>query len=599
MTLIATLHIARSKAQHLQVKQSLYSEDMKHRLQRVGSPARWDGTKSAWFYPLTPAAIVALDTVAKETGEMVEWKDGLKEFADQHLKQSSLEHQVRLAIERIIREKPPLDAYETRMVSDEGKSTPPIYHQQVLYHWSQRSGGVLVAWDPGTGKTRGASDASGGWYRNGLITPMQPLIAQDGRMGVEGGVLVVCPKPVMRTWDRELRLWQNASSALIRGSVAKKKRLAAMPAHYHVINYEGLKFVEHNKYHGIILDECHRVANNTNQTQHALALAQKSRRRLGLSGTPVANNLESVFYPLLILDGGKALGASKTAFTEKFFMQESFGQYPKSVPKEGAAEAIAKAMAESTYFVTKEEVAPWLPGKTHTPMYLEMTDEQERYYEAVKNEAITYIQDSTVTVQQASARMMKLLQICQGFVLADEGGRHFNNAKLDTLFDLLTDTYRGRKVIIWAYFKYEIDIIVRGLRERGINSVYMYGDVTSQKERDASDDRWNFDPTVDVYVRQVGMSEGVTLIAAQSGKMCYENIYVGMSYKYIEWKQSQDRIHRIGTEFPCSYLYLLTENGVDNSVYESVMEKAKTAKFVHDFGKDYFLSLLKASPAAA
>lgn len=599
MTLIASQRITRSKAVHLRVKQSLYSEDMKHRLQRVGTPARWIGETSEWDWPLTPAAVIKLDEVAREAGETVEWHDGLKEFADQHLRQSSLEHQVRLAIERIIREKPPLDAYATRMVSDEGKATPPIYHQQVLYHWSQRSGGILVAWDPGTGKTRGASDASGGWYRNGLIDLPRPIMTPDGRAGVEGGVLVVCPKPVMRTWEREIKLWQNMSTALIRGTVAKKKRLAATPAHYHVVNYEGLKFVENNKYHGVILDECHKCANNTNQTQYALGLAQKARRRLGLSGTPVANNLESVFYPLLILDGGKALGSSKTAFTEKFFNQESFGQYPKTVPKEGAAEAIAKAMAESTYFVTKEEVAPWLPGKTHTPMYLDMTDEQERYYESVKNEAISYIQDSTVTVQQASARMMKLLQICQGFVLADEGGRHFNNAKMDALFDLLTDNYRGRKVIVWAFFKYEIDIIIKGLRERGINAVYMYGDVTSQRERDASDDRWNTDPTVDVYVRQIGMSEGVTLIAAQSGKMCYENIYVGLSYKFVEWKQSQDRIHRIGTEFPCSYVYLLTENGVDNAVYESVMAKAKTAKFVHDFGKDYFLSLLRDSPAAA
>lgn len=341
---------------------------------------------------------------------------------------------------------------------------------------------------------------------------------------------------------------------------------------------------------------CHRLANNTNQTQYALTIAAKTKKRLGLSGTPIANSLESIFYPLLILDGGKALGASKTAFLEKFFHAESRGQFTKQIPNEGAAQAIAAAMAESTHFVTKEEVLPFLPKKTHTPLYLEMTAEQERYYNELKKEAVAYIQDAEVTVEQASARMMKLLQVCQGFVLADDGnGRHFNNAKTDALFDMLTDTLAGRKVIVWCYFKYEIAQVVAGLRARGIKAVHVDGDVTSQRQRDADVDAWNKDPSVKVFVRQLGMSEGVTLIANESGLPCYDNIYCGLSYKYIEWKQSQDRIHRIGQEIPCSYTYLLTENGMDSAVYENVLRKNSTAQFVHEHGKDYYLNLLRAA----
>lgn len=599
MTLIAYQHITRSKATHLRVHQSFYSEDMKHRLQRVGSPARWVGEKSDWDFPLTPAAVIALAKVAKETGETIEWRDGLQEYANQHLKQSDAEHEVRLAIERIIREKPPLPEYTTRMerISDETglvEACPPLYHQQVDYHWSQRTGGILCAHDPGTGKTRTASDASGGWYRNQLIRPMTPTMSAAA-MGVQGGTLVVCPKRVMRTWERELLMWQNASSLLIRGSTAAKKRLAATPAHYHIVNYEGLKFVEHNSYDGLILDECHRLANNTGQTQRSLTIGQRTRKRIGLSGTPITNSLESIFYPMLILDGGKALGASKTAFLEKFFRKETYGQFTKNIPNEGAAEAIAAAMAASTHFVTKEEVAPYLPQKTHTPLYLEMTAEQERYYHQLKTEAISFIQDAEVTVEQASARMMKLLQVCQGFVLTDQGGRHFNNVKTETLIDMLTDTLSGRKVIVWAFFKYEIAQIMKLLRERGIEAVHVDGDVTSDRQRDADADRWNNDPSLKVFVRQMGMSEGETLMANKSGIPCFDNIYIGLSYKYVEWKQSQDRIHRIGARHHCSYTYLLTENGLDKAVYESVLQKAATANFVHAHGKDYFLNLLRAA----
>jgi SNF2 family DNA or RNA helicase len=339
----------------------------------------------------------------------------------------------------------------------------------------------------------------------------------------------------------------------------------------------------------------HRLANNTGQTQRSLTIGQRSRKRIGLSGTPITNSLESVFYPLLILDGGKSLGASKTAFLEKFFTKEQRGQFSKNIPNEGAAEAIAAAMAESTHFVTKEEVLPDLPLKTHTPLYLDMTAEQERYYHQLKTEAITYIQDAEVTVEQASARMMKLLQVCQGFVLTDSGGRHFNNVKTDTLLELLTDTLHGRKVIIWAFFKYEIAQIMKLLREHGIEAVHVDGDVTSDRQRDLDADRWNNDPSLKVFVRQLGMSEGETLMANKSGIPCYDNIYIGLSYKYIEWKQSQDRIHRLGQRYPCSYTYLLTDNGLDKAVYESVLQKAATANFVHTHGKDYFLNLLRAA----
>ena len=773
MTLIAKRHETRSKAVHLRVEQSLYSEDMKHRLQRIGSPARWVADKSAWDYPLLPSTVIALAKVAQETGETIEWQDGLQEYADAHIKQSDSEHQVRLAIERIIRDKPPLPEYVTRRVKENGEPIEPLYHQQVDYHWSQRVGGLLLAEDPGCGKSRSAADASGGWYRNSLIRPMTPAV-HDGSWGVEGGVLVVCPKIVMKTWQNELTQWQNASSLVIKGAPTRKKRLAATPSHYHLINYESLKFVEKNHYDGIILDECfvagtpvwtetgmrpieslrvgdkvitrtdagkfvlktvahcfkntpkgsvvrvkahshygpietwktskdgtldmceqyeeivctenhpfsvqgypsglgvdvswaspsqwlggkaqavsfgavlgylqtssdsapthltcltlegegvapdgfvynlevedthtyfvghgghlvhncHRCANHTNQTEYALTIASRAKKRLGLSGTPIANSLESIFYPMLILDGGKSLGASKTAFLEKFFTKQQFGQFHKNIPNSGAAEAIAAAMAESTHFVTKAEVLPFLPKKTHTPIYLEMTAEQEKYYQQVKKDALVYIQDAEVNLEQASARMMKLLQVCQGFVLADVGGRHFTNAKTDALFDMLTDTLRGRKVIVWCFFKYEIEQIVLGLKARGIKHVHVDGNVTSQRQRDADLHAWNHDPDLHVFVRQLGMSEGVTMIANESGNPCYDNIYCGLSYKYIEWKQSQDRIHRIGQEIPCSYTYLLTENGVDRSVYESVLQKNEVATFVHERGKDFYLELLRAS----
>jgi SNF2 family DNA or RNA helicase len=423
-------------------------------------------------------------------------------------------------------------------------------------------------------------------------------IVKDGKPAVRGGVLVIAPPDMLKTWETETRLWQSAVGIIIRGDVTRKTRLAGTPAHYHIVNYQNLKYVRHNEYDGLIVDEIQACANASQQTEHVRVIAQQARKRLGLSATPIANKLETIFYPMLIVDGGKTLGASKTAFLEKFFDAEHvFGSpAPKYEAKDGAEQLIAAAMAESTYFVKKEEVLPYLPEKTHTPRHLEMTPEQARYYKQVKTETEVFIQDATVTIEQASSRMMKLLQICQGFVLADgaAGGRHFNDVKTDLLMRLLTETLANRKVIIWAYFTYEIDRLMTQLQAYGIPSIRMDGQV-SQKQRDIYKDRWNKDSDLRVAVRQMGMSSGVTMHAADAELPCHDMIYMGLSYKYIDWVQSQDRIHRIGQRFPCSYTYLLTEDGLDRHVYDVCVDKYTTVERVHSMGKNFFLQLLRAS----
>jgi len=398
---------------------------------------------------------------------------------------------------------------------------------------------------------------------------------------------------MMKTWQVELQRWQNAQGVIVSGSSDRKARLAVTPEHFHVINYQSLKYVEHNCYDGIIIDEIHACANNTTQTNRVLQLARRARRRLGLTGTPITNSLESIFYPMLILDGGRSLGASRTAFLERYFNSKvGAGGFQSNEPKADAVTRIGEAISQNSYWVKKSEVLD-LPPKTYTPVYLEMTPEQERYYLQVKNEAITFIQDAQVTVEQAAARMMKLLQICQGFALADDGsGRHFTNAKTEALSEIIDSSLGGRKVVVWAYFLYEIERICEMLRGKSVPHVRIDGTITSQRARDDAKDRYNSDDRLQVFVRQLSMSEGVTLLGTP-GNPCSNMVYVGLNYRYPDWAQSQDRIHRIGQHFPCSYTILLTENGIDRRVYERVLSKEATALTVQATSKDYYLSLLK------
>jgi SNF2 family DNA or RNA helicase len=330
------------------------------------------------------------------------------------------------------------------------------------------------------------------------------------------------------------------------------------------------------------------------QTEHVLRLAQNSRRRLGLTGTPISNNLESAFFQMLILDGGRSLGPSKTKFIDEFFTSDkSQGPQSKNVPKQGAVEEVGRRMSRCTYFLKKEDALD-LPLKTHTPIYMEMLPDQARYYTQLKNDYLTYIQDSQVSVQQAAARMMKLRQICQGFVLDDmDNPKDFSSAKVDALVDILKGKLYGRKVVVWAVFTHEIDMLCRRMMQEQIGFVRLDGTVKSKKVRDQGLKLWNEHPQVSVFIGQIQMGVGITLHANECTVPCYDCVYLGIDYSFINWTQSQDRIHRIGQKYACSYTYLLTDDGVDRNIYQSLQAKSRTSNAVYKVGKEFYASLVK------
>ena len=54
---------------------------------------------------------------------------------------------------------------------------------------------------------------------------------------------------------------------------------------------------------------------------------------------------------------------------------------------------------------------------------------------------------------------------------------------------------------------------------------------------------------------------------------CSYNIYYSQSYSYEEFKQSQDRIHRIGQINKCTYIMLQCNNTIDEKIYNCLQKK--------------------------
>jgi len=77
-----------------------------------------------------------------------------------------------------------------------------------------------------------------------------------------------------------------------------------------------------------------------------------------------------------------------------------------------------------------------------------------------------------------------------------------------------------------------------------------------------------------IFAVPAAAREGITLTAANHA------VYLDRNFNLVDYIQSQDRIHRIGQDRPCTITKLVAENTVDEFVDEVLRRKLEIAETV-------------------
>jgi SNF2 family DNA or RNA helicase len=203
-------------------------------------------------------------------------------------------------------------------------------------------------------------------------------------------------------------------------------------------------------------------------------------------------------------------------------------------------------------------------------------------------------QDGThaVIASMAMTRLLRLQQIASGYLPTDDTDEPLYvvpgaNRRLDALMDVIEDA--AGKVIVWARFKLDIDLIMDALAQKGISAVRYDGQVNDDG-RAESKARFQGERAIyengQVVAREpipveeqarvfvgnpaVGAT-GLTLTAARTV------VYYSNSFKLIDRLQSEDRAHRIGQLNKVYYVDLVAEGTVDEHIVKSLREKFNIA----------------------
>jgi SNF2 family DNA or RNA helicase len=217
-----------------------------------------------------------------------------------------------------------------------------------------------------------------------------------------------------------------------------------------------------------------------------------------------------------------------------------------------------------------------LPPKTFMKRIVQLSAEQKKVYDQMKQMALAILNGKMVTTATVLTQLMRLHQITCGHFKSDDGDiQILKNERLDELLDVL-DEVEG-KAVIWAHYRYDIEVIVEAIKKRyGDNTVVTYyGDTTTEDRQKAIKLIQNPDSPVRFIVGtpQTG-GYGITLTGAST------MIYYSNGYDLEKRQQSEARIDRIGQEKPMTYIDIIAEGTVDEKIVDALRKKVDIASKV-------------------
>ena len=451
--------------------------------------------------------------------------------------------------------------------------TQPYEHQRKALN----NGGLLKNYayfmEMGTGKTKVAIDNVAYLWQNKEIKECVVIAPNSVYTNWVQEIVNHCPLPT-NIWCWKI----SKDKELIKSD--KENKLSFILMNVEALSHKsGQKWLQNRinlngKSMMMIIDESTTIKNPTAlRTKAICKLGTAVKYRRILTGSPITKSPLDLYTQCAFLS--KALLGFESFYTFRaryaVMHQIQMGGNQILVPKYYTnLDELEWKLKSFSYRVKKDECLD-LPPKLYQQRQVNLSTEQATIYTRLKKRARAIIEDKTVSFNNKLTEILRLHQVCQGFLKTDEGTIHEfkNNPKLKELMAVLEES--DGKVIIWANYVYNIKQIKSALEERyGKDSVVsIFGEVDVEGRKDAVNnfqlnDRCRFlvgNPATGGY--------GLTLTAARYV------VYFSNSYNLeVRW-QSEDRAHRIGQKDKVTYIDLMVPESLDVMIMSALDRKIK------------------------
>lgn len=267
--------------------------------------------------------------------------------------------------------------------------------------------------------------------------------------------LVIAPLRVARkVWSDEVGEWSHLTGfkvSKIIGDVKQRLKALNTPADIHTINRENTvwlteqfiqekKQIRHWPWDLVILDEAQSFKSQSAKRWKALRRVRRLfLRMVQLTGTPIPNGYQDLWAQMYLLDGGKRLGASESAYLEKYFIEKRGDGYSTWYLKPGAKEQIQDAIKDIVLAIRLEDYFD-LPDVPFNAVRVALSPAALATYRKFERTYIAEFEGTVVSAASAGVCAGKLLQLSNGSIYTGEGSGAFalfHDEKLNALIELL------------------------------------------------------------------------------------------------------------------------------------------------------------------
>jgi SNF2 family DNA or RNA helicase len=440
----------------------------------------------------------------------------------------------------------------------------PFDHQRTTAAFLTLNRKAFCLNEQGTGKT-------------GSVIWAADYLMKQGRIN---RALIICPLSIMDSaWRADLfKFAMHRQVDIAYGAADKRRAVIRGHAEFVIINYDGVEIVADDIARGgfdlIVIDEANAYKNAQTKRWKVLNSLIKPETWLWmLTGTPAAQSPVDAYGLAKLVNPS---GVPKFFTTFKEMVMTKVTQY-RWIPKPTATTTVFNALQPAIRF-TKDECLD-LPEMTYVKRKVELTKQQQKYYDILKNRMIMQAAGEEITSVNAAVNMNKLLQISCGAVYADTGEAIEFDIKnrYAVLKEVIDES--SQKVLVFVPFKHAIDIITQKLLEDGISTEIIRGDVPASRRTEIFK-RFQETPNPQVLVIQPqSAAHGVTLTAANTV------VWWGPTSSLETYAQANARVHRSGQRHPSTVVQLYG-SGAEKHVYALLDSKIDVHTKIVDLYKE-------------
>ena len=463
--------------------------------------------------------------------------------------------------------------------------TKPYAHQMTALEKSWNRENYAYFMEMGTGKTKVLIDNLAMLYDKGKVN----------------SALIIAPKGVVGTWyNNELptHLPDHIENVTVlwKSNITKKQQedldtlfQEGEGLHILIMNVEAFSTTKGMEFAHKFLS-CHRTmmaidesttikTPTAKRTKNILGLAKSAVYRRIMTGSPVTKNPLDLYTQCDFLSPWLLDFTSYYAFRNRYAEMKTLHMHGRQIQIVNGFKnlgELSNKLKDFSYRVLKEDCLD-LPDKTYVKHYVELTPEQKKVYQQMKQEAIAFLDGKMQSSATVMTQLMRLHQITCGHFTADDGTiKDLPCSRLGELMNIL-ENIEG-KTIIWSHYTHDVRRIIAEIKKvYGEESVVDYYGATNTDARSLNIKKFQTDDKCRFFVGTTHTGGyGITLTAGSN------MIYFSNGYDLEKRQQSEARIDRIGQTRKMTYIDIMTSDTIDERIVKALRNKVDIANTIMD-----------------